>query len=35
MITQMSFMSPTELDAARETLETWSAKCLDYLLKLS
>lgn len=33
MITQMAFMSPTELDAARESLETWSAKCLDYLLK--
>jgi predicted NUDIX family phosphoesterase len=35
MITQMTFMSPTELDAARESLETWSAKCLDYLLRLS
>jgi predicted NUDIX family phosphoesterase len=33
MITQMSFMSPAELNAVRESLETWSAKCLDYLLK--
>jgi predicted NUDIX family phosphoesterase len=33
MITQMSFMSPAELDAVRETLETWSAKCLDNLLQ--
>lgn len=33
MITQMSFMSPAELNAVRDTLETWSAKCLDYLLK--
>lgn len=34
MITQMSFMSPAELNAVRESLETWSAKCLDYLMTL-
>ena len=29
MITQMSFMSPDELQQIRDTLETWSQKCLD------
>ncbi len=31
MITQMAFMSPEELHAVRDTLETWSQLCLDHL----
>jgi predicted NUDIX family phosphoesterase len=31
MITQMTFMSPEELQRVRDTLETWSQKCLDGL----
>lgn len=31
MITQMAFMTPAELEAERDTLETWSALCLDQL----
>ncbi len=31
MITQMAFMSPAELQAARDSLETWSQLCLDHL----
>lgn len=31
MITQMSFMSPAELDAVRDTLETWSRVILSEL----
>jgi predicted NUDIX family phosphoesterase len=31
MITQMGFMTPAELDAERDSLETWSALCLDQL----
>ena len=31
MITQMAFMSPTELQEARDSLETWSRLCLDHL----
>lgn len=31
MITQMSFMTPDELQQVRDTLETWSQKCLDGL----
>ncbi|MCH8251697.1 MAG: hypothetical protein IID36_04520 [Planctomycetes bacterium] len=31
MITQMAFMSPTELEAVRDSLETWSQLCLDRL----
>ncbi len=31
MITQMSFMSPVELQDIRDTLETWSSLCLDSL----
>ena len=31
MITQMAFMTPTELEAERDSLETWSALCLDQL----
>ncbi|MHC4431217.1 MAG: hypothetical protein ACYTBS_05205 [Planctomycetota bacterium] len=29
MITQMAFMTPAELEAERDSLETWSALCLD------
>jgi len=31
MITQMAFMTPEELQQVRDTLETWSQKCLDGL----
>jgi predicted NUDIX family phosphoesterase len=31
MMTQMTFMTPTELHQVRETLETWSRYCLDGL----
>jgi len=31
MITQMTFMTPEELHAVRESLETWSRYCLDGL----
>ncbi len=31
MITQMAFMTPAELEAERDSLETWSALCLDRL----
>ena len=31
MITQMTFMSPAELQADRDSLETWSQLCLDQL----
>ena len=31
VITQMAFMSPAELQAARDSLETWSRLCLDHL----
>jgi predicted NUDIX family phosphoesterase len=31
MITQLSFMSPAELRAARDGMETWSQLCLDGL----
>jgi predicted NUDIX family phosphoesterase len=31
MITQMTFMSPEELERVRDSLETWSQKCLDGL----
>ncbi|MBN2589903.1 MAG: NUDIX domain-containing protein [Sedimentisphaerales bacterium] len=34
MITQMSFMSPEELEQVRDTLETWSQKCLNGLDKM-
>ena len=34
MITQMSFMTIEELQQVRETLETWSQKCLDGLEKM-
>ncbi len=31
MITQMSFMSPDELQKEKETLETWSGICVDHI----
>ena len=31
MITQMAFMTPAELQAVRDSLETWSRLCLDHL----
>ena len=31
MMTQMAFMTPAELQAVRDTLETWSSLCLDNL----
>lgn len=34
MITQMSFMTIDELEEVRESLETWSQKCLDGLKKV-
>lgn len=34
MITQMSFMSLDELEQVRDTLETWSQKCLTGLEKI-
>lgn len=33
MITQMSFMLPAELNEVRDTMETWSALCLDHLIR--
>lgn len=35
MITQMAFMTPDELHQARDTLETWSQKCLDGLDRMT
>ena len=34
MITQLTFMTPSELETVRETCETWSQKCLDHLEKI-
>ncbi len=34
MITQMSFMTIDELEQVRDSLETWSQKCLDGLEKM-
>ncbi len=34
MITQMTFMTPEELQQVRDTLETWSQKCLDGLAQM-
>jgi len=34
MITQMAFMTPEELEQTRDTLETWSQKCLDGLARM-
>lgn len=35
MITQMGFMSISELKQAKDTMETWSGLCLDQLEKIS
>lgn len=35
MITQMEFLSPDELLAVRESMETWSQLCLDHLIQES
>jgi predicted NUDIX family phosphoesterase len=34
MMTQMSFMSPTELQEVKDTLETWSGLCADHLAEM-
>jgi predicted NUDIX family phosphoesterase len=34
MITQMTFMTPAELQQVRDTMETWSALCLSQLNKI-
>jgi len=34
MITQLTFMTPAELETVRDTCETWSQKCLDHLEKI-
>jgi len=33
MITQMTFMTPTELNEVKDSLETWSQLCLPLLEK--
>jgi len=35
MITQMTFMTPVELQAVRDSLETWSRLCLDHFDELT
>ncbi len=35
MITQMAFMTPDELREVRDSLETWSQKCLDGLERMT
>jgi len=35
MITQMSFMTPAELQEVRDTLETWSGLCLNRLTEMT
>ncbi|MHC4073639.1 MAG: hypothetical protein ACYTGS_16665 [Planctomycetota bacterium] len=35
MITQMAFMTPVELEEVRDTLETWSQRCLDQLVEMT
>ena len=35
MITQMTFMSPAELQEVRDSLETWSQLCLDNLAEMA
>lgn len=35
MITQMTFMSPEALEQVRDTLETWSQRCLDGLREMT
>lgn len=34
MITQMTFMSPAELQGIKDTLETWSGLCVDHLAEM-
>jgi predicted NUDIX family phosphoesterase len=34
MITQMSFMTPAELQGIKDTLETWSRLCVDHLSEM-
>jgi predicted NUDIX family phosphoesterase len=34
MITQMSFMTPYELRAVRDSMETWSGLCLDHISQI-
>ncbi len=35
MITQLAFMTPTELNEVKETMETWSQLCLQGLKKMT
>jgi predicted NUDIX family phosphoesterase len=35
MMTQMTFMTSSELEEVRDTLETWSALCLSGLLEMA
>ncbi len=35
MITQLAFMTPTELQEVKETMETWSQLCLQGLTKMT
>ena len=35
MITQMTFMSPAELQEVRDTMETWSGLCLNHLNEMA
>ncbi len=35
MITRMEFMTPTELQDVRDSMETWSQFCLDYLTTIN
>jgi predicted NUDIX family phosphoesterase len=35
MITQMEFMTPAELNDVRDSMETWSQFCLDYLTAIN
>ena len=35
MITQMEFMTPAELNEVRDSMETWSQFCLDYLTTIN
>lgn len=34
MITQMEFMTPSELNEVRDSMETWSQFCLDYITSI-
>jgi hypothetical protein len=35
MITQMAFMTADELHEVRDTLETWSQRCLEGLARMT